>query len=78
VWVMLSSPRSTGVMLSLLVGEGGVHRLCDVGILCSCILLVRRLVRVLRVGILMFVYFQFWLDAGVFDCGNDSVGGLLI
>ena len=35
-------------------------------------------VRVLRVGILMFVYLQFWLDAGVFDCGNGSAGGLPI
>ena len=35
-------------------------------------------VRVLRVGILLFVYFRFWLDAGVFNCGNDSVRGLLI
>ena len=33
--------------------------------------------RVLRVEILMFVCFRFWLDAGVFDCGNGSVGGLL-
>ncbi len=36
------------------------------------------LVRVLRGGILLFVYFRLWLNAGVFICGNSCDGRLLI
>ena len=47
LWVISISHRPTGVVPYLFVGEGGVPRLCAVGIICPCILHVRRLMVVL-------------------------------